>query len=81
MLSTGCGPIVTGACELFALQQIAMRLGIDYGVRLLGLGWGLNDAIPDRGHAVSMSHAVNSRSNHRRHMLVVRGPGRGRAGH
>ena len=39
--STGCGPIVTGACELFALQQIAMRLGIDYGVRLLGLGWGL----------------------------------------
>jgi hopanoid-associated phosphorylase len=27
---------------------------------VLGLGWGLNDAIPDRGCADSMSHAVDS---------------------
>ena len=31
--ATECGPIVTVPCEFFASQQIAMRLGIDYGVR------------------------------------------------
>ena len=31
--ATKCGPIVTVTCGLFALQQIALRLGIDYGVR------------------------------------------------
>ena len=53
--SAWCGPIITVACEFLALQQIAMRLGIEYGVRCWGWAviWGLlmrflNVAMPVR---------------------------------
>ena len=42
---------------------------------------GAEDAIPDRGRADSNEPRREQSADHRRHLLVVRGPGRRRAGH